>query len=96
MNMSPGWDRSSSGIGYTGITKLRQTLDKICIRILVKFSSVLELISSYEHLAKTLKLRRHRKAVRILWSRFELDPSTVGRVAGSQRFSPLAVDKGRS
>ena len=25
-------------------------------------------------LAKTLNLRRHRKAVRILWSRFELEP----------------------
>ena len=49
MNMSPGWDRSSSGIGYTGITKLRQTLDKICIRVFVNLSSVLELISSYEH-----------------------------------------------
>ena len=36
--------------------------------------------------AKTLKLRRHRKAVRNLWSRFELDPSTVARVAGSQSF----------
>ena len=32
-------------------------------------------------LAKTLKLRRYRKAVRNLWSRFELDPSTVARVA---------------
>ena len=49
MNMAPGWDRLSSGIGYTGITKLRQTLDKICVRIFVKFSSVLELISSHEH-----------------------------------------------
>ena len=37
-------------------------------------------------LAKTLKLRRHRKAVRNLSSRFELDPSTVARVAGSQSF----------
>ena len=44
-------------------------------------------------LAKTLKLRRHRKAVRILWSRFELDPSTVARVAGSRSFFPLGVDK---
>ena len=40
---------------------------------------------------KTLKLRRHRKAFRNLWSRFELDPSTVARVAGSQKFFPLAV-----
>ena len=47
-------------------------------------------------LAKTLKLRRHRKAVRNLSSRFELDPSTVARVAGSQKFFPLAVDKGSS
>ena len=46
--------------------------------------------------AKTLKLRRHMKAVRILWSRFELDPSTAARVADSQSFFPLAVDKGRS
>ena len=37
-------------------------------------------------LAKTLELRRHRKAVRNLWSRFELDPSTVARVAGAQSF----------
>ena len=41
-------------------------------------------------LAKTLKLRRHRKAVRILWSRFELDSNTVARVAGSQSFFPPA------
>ena len=39
-------------------------------------------------LAKTLTLRRHRKAVGNLWSRFELDPSTVARVAGSRRFFP--------
>ena len=44
-------------------------------------------------LAKTLKLRRHRKAVQILWSRLELDPSTVARVAGSQSFFPLAMDR---
>ena len=44
-------------------------------------------------LAKNLKLRRHRKAVRILWLRFELDPSTVARVASSQSFFSLAVDK---
>ena len=37
-------------------------------------------------LAKTLKLRRYRKAVPNLWSRFELDPSTVARVAGAQSF----------
>ena len=37
-------------------------------------------------LAKTLNLRRHRKAVRNLWSRFELHPSTVARVAGSQSY----------
>ena len=35
-------------------------------------------------LAKTLTLRRYMKAVRIMWSRFELDPSAVSRVAGSQ------------
>ena len=37
-------------------------------------------------LAKNLKLRRHSKAVRNLSSRFELDPSTVARVAGAQSF----------
>ena len=37
-------------------------------------------------LAKILKLRRYRKPVRNLWSRFELDPSTVARVAGAQSF----------
>ena len=37
-------------------------------------------------LAKTLNLRRHRKAVRNLLSRFELDPRTVARVAGAQSF----------
>ena len=37
-------------------------------------------------LAKNLKLRRYRKAVRNLWSRFELDPSTAARVAGAQSF----------
>ena len=37
-------------------------------------------------LAKTLKLRRYRKPVRNLWSRFELDPSTVAHVAGAQSF----------
>ena len=37
-------------------------------------------------LAKILKLRRYRKAVRNLWSRFELDPSTVARLAGAQSF----------
>ena len=37
-------------------------------------------------LPTTLKLRRHRKPVRNLSSRFELDPSTVARVAGSQKF----------
>ena len=37
-------------------------------------------------LAKTLKLRRYRKAVRNLWSMFEHDPSTAARVAGSQSF----------
>ena len=37
-------------------------------------------------LAKILKLRRYRKPVRNLWSRFELDPSAVARVAGAQSF----------
>ena len=37
-------------------------------------------------LVKTLKLRRHRKAVRNLSSRFELEPSTVACVAGTQSF----------
>ena len=37
-------------------------------------------------LAKIVKLRRYRKPVRNLWSRFELDPSTVARVAGAQSF----------
>ena len=37
-------------------------------------------------LAKILKLRRYRKPVRNLWSRFELDPSTVAHVAGAQSF----------
>ena len=37
-------------------------------------------------LAKTLKLRRHRKAVGNPSSRFELDPSTVACVADSQSF----------
>ena len=37
-------------------------------------------------LAKNLILRRYRKAVRNLWSRFEHDPSTVARVAGAQSF----------
>ena len=36
--------------------------------------------------AKTVKLRRHRKAVRNLSSRFELDPRTVARVTGAQCF----------
>ena len=44
-------------------------------------------------LAKILKLRRYRKAVRNLWSRFELDPSTVARVAGAQSFFFPGVDK---
>ena len=44
-------------------------------------------------LAKTLKLRRHRKAVRNLSSRFEHDPSTVARVAGAQSFFFSGVDK---
>ena len=38
-------------------------------------------------LAKTLNLRRHRKAVRNLLSRFELDPRTVAGEAGAQSFS---------
>ena len=37
-------------------------------------------------LAKIVKLRRYRKPVQNLWSRFELDPSTVARVAGAQSF----------
>ena len=37
-------------------------------------------------LANILTLRRYRKAVRNLWSRFELDPSTVARVAGKVFF----------
>ena len=37
-------------------------------------------------LPKILQLRRYRKAVRNPWSRFELDPSTVARVAGAQSF----------
>ena len=44
-------------------------------------------------LAKILKLRRYRKAVRNLWSRFELDPSTVARVAGAQSFFFPGMDK---
>ena len=44
-------------------------------------------------LAKIVKLRRYRKAVRNLWSRFELDPSTVARVAGAQVFFFPGVDK---
>ena len=44
-------------------------------------------------LAKTLKLRRRRKAVRNLFSRFELDPSTVARVAGAHFFFFSGVDK---
>ena len=43
--------------------------------------------------AETPKLGRHRKAIRNLWSRFELDPSTVAHVAGSHFFLfPLGVD----
>ena len=37
-------------------------------------------------LAQIVKLLRYRKPVRNLWSRFELDPSTVARVAGAQSF----------
>ena len=44
-------------------------------------------------LAKNPKLRRHGKAVRNLSSRFELDPSTVARVAGAQSFIFSGVDK---
>ena len=44
-------------------------------------------------LAKTQKLRRHSKAVRNLSSRFDLDPSTVARVAGAQSFFFSGVDK---
>ena len=44
-------------------------------------------------LAKIVKLRRHRKPVRNLWSRFELDPSTVARVPGAQSFFFPGVDK---
>ena len=40
--MAPGWDKSSSGIGYTGIIKLQQTLlDKILsmyIRLFCNYS----------------------------------------------------------
>ena len=36
--------------------------------------------------SQTLKLRRHKKAVRNLSSRFKLDPSTGTRVAGAQFF----------
>ena len=42
INMAPGWDKSSSGIGYTGIIKLQQTLlDKILsmyIRLFCNYS----------------------------------------------------------
>ena len=44
-------------------------------------------------LAKTQKLRRHSKAVRNLSSMFDLDPSTVARVAGAQSFFFSGVDK---
>ena len=44
-------------------------------------------------LAKILNPRRYRKPVRNLWSRFELDPSTVARVAGAQSFFFPGVDK---
>ena len=37
-------------------------------------------------LVKTLKLRRHGKAIQKLSSRFDLDPSTVARVTGAQSF----------
>ena len=37
-------------------------------------------------LAKPVKLRRHRKAVRNLSLRIELDPSAVARLAGAQSF----------
>ena len=58
----------------------------VCICTFVNFSSVLELIFVRALFAKTLKLRRHRKAVRNLWSRFEVNASTAARVAGSQSF----------
>ena len=61
----------------------------------MKSSSVLDHISSCEHFQPKRCVRRHRKAVRNLWWRFELDPSTVARVACPRSFffSPTGVDK---
>ena len=87
INIAPGWYWLSSGIDYTGIIKLRHSWLKMCMwicEILVCLGANLIVRAL---LAKTLELRRHRKAVRILWSRFELDPSTVARAVGSQSFS---------
>ena len=44
-------------------------------------------------LAKIRHLRRYRKPVRILWSRFELEPRTVALVARAQSFLFPEVDK---
>ena len=57
-----------------------------CICIFVNFSFSFEHISSYEHFSAKRQVRRHGKPVRTRWSRFELDPSTVARVAGAQSF----------
>ena len=65
----------------------------VCIRVVVSFRLFWAYLFVRALLAKTLKLRRHRKVVRNLWSRFEVEPSTVARVAGSQSFFPLGVDK---
>ena len=59
----------------------------------VNFSCVLDHIFSYEHFKPKPQVRRHRKAVRNLWSRFDLDPSTVARVACSRSIFPAGVAK---
>ena len=63
----------------------------VCKRTLIIFSCVLDHISSYEHFSPKREWHRHGKAVRNLWSRFELDPSSVARVVCAQL--PAGVDK---
>ena len=62
-----------------------------CIRIFVKCSSLLDYI--VRALLAKAQSTSTQEAVRTPWSRFELSPSTVARVACSQSLFSAGVDK---
>ena len=88
-----GWRLIIVPCGMPGCVTPRETSHSpkgslVCIRIL-SICEIFVCFGTYLFVRALLQLCRHRKAVRNLWSRFELDLSTVARVAGAQSFFPF-------